>query len=128
MGNRSCAAIITDDSILMVRQTYKGNTFWTFPGGRIETNEEPLNCAIRETKEETGLDIEIIDQVCELYNETIKGPYFCYLGRIIGGKAELGSDPELSPDSQELKELRWFPIKEMGNHKEVKRVIEFLQR
>jgi 8-oxo-dGTP diphosphatase len=128
MGNRSCAAIIKDDSILMVRQTYKGNTFWTFPGGRIETNETPLDCAIRETKEETDLEIEIIDQVCELYNETIKGPYYCYLGRVIGRKAKLGTDPELSSDSQELKELRWFPINKMENHKEVKRVIEFLRK
>jgi 8-oxo-dGTP diphosphatase len=128
MGNRSCAAIIKDDSILMVRQTYKGNTYWTFPGGRIESIEEPLDCAIRETKEETGLDIEIIEQVCELYNEVINGPYYCYVGRIIGGKAKLGFDPELPSDSQELKELRWFPIKEVEDHTEVKRVIEFLQR
>lgn len=35
MGDRSCAAIVSDDSILMVRQTYKGETFWTFLGGRI---------------------------------------------------------------------------------------------
>lgn len=84
MGNRSCAAIIKDDSILMVLQTYKGNTFWTLPGGRIETNEKPLECAIRETKEETGLEIEIIDQVFEFFNDIIKGPYYCYLGRVIG--------------------------------------------
>jgi 8-oxo-dGTP diphosphatase len=128
MGNRSSVAIIKDDLILMVRQTYKGNTFWTFPGGRIEANEEPIECAIRETKEETGLDIEIIEQVCELYNEVIHGPYYCYLGRIVGGKAELGFDPGLPSDAQELKELRWFPIKEMESHKEVKRVIEFLKQ
>jgi 8-oxo-dGTP diphosphatase len=128
MGNRSCAAIIRDDLILMVRQTYKGNTFWTLPGGRIETNEKPLECAIRETKEETGLEIEIIDKVCELYNDTIKGPYYCYLGRVVGGKAELGTDPELPSDSQELKELKWFPINKMETHKEVKRVVEFLRR
>ncbi|WP_396019947.1 NUDIX hydrolase [Bacillus sp. SD088] len=31
----------------MVRQTYQGNTLWTLPGGRIETDEEPSDCAIR---------------------------------------------------------------------------------
>lgn len=28
---------------------------WSFPGGKVETNETPLNAAIRELKEETGL-------------------------------------------------------------------------
>lgn len=68
-----------------------------------------------------------MDLVCEFFNETIDGLYYCYLGRVIGGKAELGTDPELSADSQELKELRWFPISKMKNHKEVKRVLAFVR-
>ncbi|MFE5319249.1 NUDIX hydrolase [Paenibacillus sp. NPDC056579] len=75
MGNRSCAAIISNDSVLMVRQTYKGETFWTLPGGRIEQSETPEECAIRETFEETGLEIELTKKVCELFNERINGNY-----------------------------------------------------
>jgi len=36
---------------------------WALPGGHIEEGETPLDAAIRETKEETNLDI---DQVKEL--------------------------------------------------------------
>ena len=39
----------------MVRQTYRGKTFWTFPGGSIEPDETPQQAAIREVKEEVGL-------------------------------------------------------------------------
>ncbi|CAG7629870.1 NUDIX hydrolase [Paenibacillus allorhizosphaerae] len=127
MANRSCAAIVNDGMILMVRQTYKDETFWTFPGGRIEAGESPSQCAIRETKEETELEIEITDQVCEYFSAKINGTYYCYFGKIIGGTAQLGSDPELGESEQELVDLQWFPVNEVADHPEVKRVLTFLE-
>ena len=40
--------------------------FWAFVGGHIELDEDPIETAIRETKEETGLDVTIWDgnQLC----------------------------------------------------------------
>jgi 8-oxo-dGTP diphosphatase len=32
---------------------------WAFPGGRVESGESPLEAALRETREEVGLDVEI---------------------------------------------------------------------
>jgi len=32
---------------------------WEFPGGKIEFGEDPVAAVIRETKEETGLDVEV---------------------------------------------------------------------
>lgn len=34
---------------------------WLFPGGHIDTNETPDIAALREAKEETGLDVEFIE-------------------------------------------------------------------
>lgn len=127
MGHRSCAAIVHNGSILMVRQTYKGNTFWTFPGGGIEQWETPEECAIRETREETGVEIELTNKACEFFSDKINGTYSCYIGRMIGGSAQLGSDPERSPDAQELLEVKWFPFAEMKNHPEVKRILPYLR-
>lgn len=45
------------DRILLqdrVKKDYKG---YAFPGGHVEKKESIVDCAIRETKEETGLDI-----------------------------------------------------------------------
>ncbi|MBC8232939.1 NUDIX hydrolase [bacterium] len=41
MSDRACVAILNEGKILMVRQTYRGRTFWTFPGGSIEPDETP---------------------------------------------------------------------------------------
>lgn len=38
--------------------------FWGFPKGHIEKNETKLECAIREIKEETGVDAKIISDKC----------------------------------------------------------------
>jgi len=43
--------------ILMIRRTDNGN--WALPGGAIDLGESVTQAAIRETKEEAGIDVEI---------------------------------------------------------------------
>lgn len=43
--------------ILMIRRTDNDN--WALPGGAIDLGESVTKAAIRETKEETGIDVEI---------------------------------------------------------------------
>ncbi|URN05502.1 NUDIX domain-containing protein [Actinomadura madurae] len=44
--------------ILMIRRTDNGN--WALPGGAIDLGESVAQAGIRETEEETGIDVEII--------------------------------------------------------------------
>ncbi len=123
MGDRSCVALIEDDLILMVRQTYRGETFWTFPGGSIEPGETPEAAAIREAREEVGLDVKIIRLLCRTPRTIAPGVYSCYLGQIVDGEIALGSDPEQPDDNQELHEVRWFPLEQVQEHPEVARIL-----
>ncbi len=51
--------IIRDNKILLgLRKGSHGSNTWAPPGGHLEFNETPVDCAIRETREETGLDIK----------------------------------------------------------------------
>ena len=57
---KSCGCIIinNDNKVLLVYE--KNSHFWGFPKGHVEGNETEIETAVRECKEEVGLDV-IID-------------------------------------------------------------------
>ena len=126
MADRACVVLLEHGHVLMVQQTYRGKTFWTFPGGGIEPGETPEAAAVREAQEEAGLDIHVLRLLYQAPRATTDGTYYCYLGRIVGGTAALGQDPELPVDAQELHALRLFPLHELRDHPEVVRIWESL--
>jgi 8-oxo-dGTP pyrophosphatase MutT (NUDIX family) len=60
---KSSGCIIFDpisyDKVIVVYE--KNAKFWGFPKGHLEQGETELDAAIREVKEEIGLDVEILD-------------------------------------------------------------------
>lgn len=67
--------------LLLHRQNNKsqGNK-WGVPGGKVEKNETPLQAVIRETKEETGVDIsnQKIETLRAVYVEYSEKNHFVY--------------------------------------------------
>lgn len=55
----SASAIVTDEHgrILLIKR--RDNTLWALPGGGHEIGETIEQTAVREVKEETGLDVEV---------------------------------------------------------------------
>ena len=58
------AAVVTDDAgrVLLCQQS-QGHRRWGLPGGRIRSAESPVQAAIRDIREETGMETEIVDLV-----------------------------------------------------------------
>jgi 8-oxo-dGTP pyrophosphatase MutT (NUDIX family) len=60
----SVALVLWDDRTLVLRRRPDERSFahrWCLPGGRIEPGESPLEAAVRETAEETGLRVAVHD-------------------------------------------------------------------
>lgn len=72
----------TKGEILVVKPDYKDG--WIIPGGSTDNNEAPLHCAIRETREEIGLDISKL-QLVGVYYGPKKGVFTDSLKFIFSG-------------------------------------------
>ncbi len=61
--------IVHEARVLLHRHKVLG--IWLPPGGHIELDEDPNEAAVREAKEETGLDVRLVGEVLS-YDSTFK--------------------------------------------------------
>ena len=129
--NKSMTAtvyIIQNNKVLL--HMHKKYKTWFPVGGHVEPDEFPYQAAIREAKEESGYDIELVKtEIVGDYDigrvERIPMPFctyqcgsekefydFNFIATIKGG--------ELSPADGESTEFRWFSREELENTDEVK--------
>ncbi|MBR2708729.1 MFS transporter [Candidatus Saccharibacteria bacterium] len=61
---KSCGCIILKDSkvLLICTRDDGGKQYWSFPKGHQEKGETDIETALRETKEEVGLDVKILSE------------------------------------------------------------------
>jgi 8-oxo-dGTP pyrophosphatase MutT (NUDIX family) len=105
----SAATIVINDKneILLIKGPRRG---WEMPGGQVEEGESLKDAAVRETKEETGIDIEVT-KFCGVF-QNVSGS-ICntlFLATPIGG--ELTTSPEslevgFFPINQALEMVTW---------------------
>jgi len=99
-----------DNQILMIRNSY-GWKSWTFPGGRIEKGEKPVEAARREVLEETGLNLSDLTYVGQIVS-TQEGN-IDHIDIFYG----LAQNSETVFCEFEIEEGKWFPkdmLPEMG--------------
>ena len=104
----SGAIIVEDKKILLVRRAHPPKIdWWSIPAGFMEWDEHPTQTAVRELKEETGLDVRLTG-----FFEVYSGNDDCrnnavlmlYLAEQVGGKLEAGDDAS---------EVRFFGFHEL---------------
>lgn len=92
--------IITDnkDRVLVLKRSSRTKTspnLWNFPGGNVESNEGLQKAAIRETKEETNLEVEPENNYFSIYyypggkRKNAKTAVYAFEAKLVGGKIKL---------------------------------------
>lgn len=122
-------AVVLDDRrrVLLALWNEPARPTWTLPGGGVDLDETPEAGAVREVREETGYDVELVrllgidSQVVDAARRpaTTARPLrkvgVIYEARIVGG--ELAHEVDGSTD-----EARWFPVDEVGSLERVELV------
>jgi 8-oxo-dGTP pyrophosphatase MutT (NUDIX family) len=101
--------VIDDVEIcLAARRTRRGDLVWGLPKGAVEQDETPEDAAIREVREESGLEAEIEDDLGTIRyfyvweGVRIRKQVRFFLMRATGG--------DISRHDEEMEDVRWFPM------------------
>ncbi|WP_328384945.1 NUDIX domain-containing protein [Streptomyces sp. NBC_00400] len=105
----AASAVVVDESGRILLQRRRDNDMWALPGGTMNIGESLPDCAIRETREETGFHVEVVGIVGTYthpghvfaYDDGEVRQEFsvCFLARPVSGQLAV---------SEESTDVRWF--------------------
>lgn len=113
-----------DGKFLLVQekkpQAYK---LWNLPAGRVEEGCTIAETAVKEAKEETGYDVEIIREIAVLHKEGGRNVGHYFEAKIVGGNIKI--------NKEEILDVQWFSSEEivdMNEHNKLRtdRVVTLL--
>lgn len=102
----------TDDGVemaLAARRTRRGELVWGLAKGAIEPDESDEEAAVREVREETGLEAEVESDLGDIRyfyvweGVRVRKRVHFFLMRATGG--------DVSDHDSEMEEVRWFPMR-----------------
>lgn len=112
---RVTGILIENDEILLVQQKVSDKRNWSLPGGRLERGETLQQGLIREMKEETGLDVELVRMlyVCDVAASDHTVLHITFLLKRIGGEVVL---PTNEFDENPIHDVKFVPISELESY------------
>ncbi len=113
MSYRAAIILLQDDKIALIERHRAGQHYFTFPGGHVEPGETPEQAAVRETKEELGLDVSIQRLLAEIWWHD--KPQYYYLVEVAGGEFGTGTGEEMHNPQPEKGSYRpvWMPVQDL---------------
>lgn len=114
MRNRGVAVVTRNGAILLEKTYYEGRYFYALPGGGIEEGETPQETALRELKEECGLDGKIVKPLNVVYKRDGSIEYAFEIAVSQEQIVIVGKDPEFSEEEQMIKDVCWLQLHEIS--------------
>ena len=109
-GGVGIVPVCDNGDVLMVRQ-YRyamSQELLEIPAGKLGFGEEPVGCAVRELKEETGCESEEWELLTQVYEYTTKDTHIIYY--FLAKNCVRTSDQNL--DENEELTLKWVPFQD----------------
>ncbi|HOX10434.1 MAG TPA: NUDIX hydrolase [Candidatus Moranbacteria bacterium] len=102
--------IVKDNKVLLDKDCK--DDFWKFCGGKVKEDEGLVDTAIRRSREELGIDIELLDEI----------PYMNFTKKETGDESIdvvlahflAGAVGEIKPGA-DIREWKWIPLSELKN-------------
>ncbi|MFJ9569333.1 NUDIX domain-containing protein [Streptomyces bacillaris] len=98
----AASAVVTDDQGRILLQRRRDNDLWALPGGGMDLRDSLPGAAVREVKEETGLDVEITGlvgtytdprHIIEYGDGEVRRQFnVCFTARVTGGSLAVSEE------------------------------------
>ena len=112
---KSCGAVVFrrkdyKDQVLLIKHVNGGH--WAFPKGHVENNETEEETALREIKEETGMDVTLYTD----YRKVVTySPKFDVTKDVVYFVA-VTDDSEPVRQEEEISRIKWVDMEDAINH------------
>ena len=101
--------VVNENGKYLLVQETKPNVYglWNLPAGRVDIGDTIEQTAIKEAKEESGYDVELIKKIGIFQEKATDAAKHAFEAKIIGGKLNFPKD--------EILNAKWFNFEEIGN-------------
>ncbi|MFI0808159.1 NUDIX hydrolase [Streptomyces echinatus] len=104
----AAAVIVNEGRVLLVRRRVnEGQLSWQFPAGAVEPGESEEDAAVRETLEETGLEVKALKSLGSRIHPKTRRRMSYTACEVVSGTAHVA-------DSEELADLAWCSHSEIS--------------
>jgi len=112
----------SEPEFLLIERGFPFND-WVFPKGKVEAGEEIRQTALRETMEETGLDVEIVDEISSYSytyfwdptNEKATKTVHYFLARSDQNTSNIDHQSDMGHEASSFKQIKFFVADEAAN-------------
>ncbi|MGY0234890.1 NUDIX hydrolase [Longispora urticae] len=97
----AAAIVVLAGRVLLVRRRVsEGSLSWQFPAGAVEDGESGMQAAVRETSEETGVEVRALTTLGERVHPATGRTMVYVACEVVAGTARVA-------DAEELAEVAW---------------------